>query len=109
MIHKTEEKIITVTGDWSVNEIQQYKNEGWTSYVRYKCEYEGQTIDTFYITYTGEEYNAWFTNYTSGKFLIDELIRVKEWNISVDEAVEEEFINPTSEIAEEIIEQEATE
>lgn len=109
MIQNTEEKIVTVSGDWSVNEIQQFKNDKWWSYVRYVCVANGAIIDTFSITYNGDEYNTWFENYTSGIFLLEELVRVKGWDIIVDGTIEDEFFNAMHEVVEEVVEEEPVE
>lgn len=93
MIHNTEEKVERIEGEWMVTEVQQFKTDEWSAYVRYICLNENQKVDEYAVTYTGEEYNQWFSNYNSGTFLLQELVRLKGWNLNVPGAIESEFMN----------------
>lgn len=57
-----------------------------------------ERIDTKTITYTGEDYNTFWSNFNSGKFIYQEL----ELGIEVDNSIENDFINETSSIIETI-------
>ena len=95
MINYSEQITTTVDGDWSVKSISQINIEGigWTSTVTYVCKSGSEIINTFNLSYSGQDYNNWFQNYSTGTFLIDELIKAKGWNIQTPTNIEQDFLN----------------
>ena len=96
MITYSEQITTTISGDWTVSDIVQMNTpQGWTSTVRYICidSTSGNMIDSFIINYYNDDYNNWYQCYNTGSFLIDELIRVKGWNIIPPTNIENDFLN----------------
>lgn len=60
----------------------------------------GQRIDVKVLTYSGKEYDDWWNNFDSGKFLYEEL----ELNVEIPEEVEQEFVNEVPEVEVSVIE-----
>lgn len=55
----------------------------------------GERIDNLYIEYSGSDYNQFWTDFNSGKFLFDELVKEKGLEVDVPNEVEQEFLNET--------------
>jgi len=54
---------------------------------------DGQRISEKVLSYTGEDFNTFWANFNSGKFLYEELVRQEDLKVSVDNDLDEEFIN----------------
>lgn len=55
---------------------------------------DGKQIDHKTYIYTGENFNIFWANFNSGKFLYEELVAKEELQIEVPETVETDFVNP---------------
>ena len=53
----------------------------------------GERLDACLIRYEGADFNTFWTNFNSGKFLYDELSRVENLGVVVPVTVESDFVN----------------
>lgn len=60
----------------------------------------GELVSVETLTYTGEAYNAFWTAFTSGKYLYDKLVEDKEINTTVPNSVEDNFLNAPDPVVE---------
>lgn len=67
---------------------------GLSAVVTFVIENEkGERIGVERLEYAGEDYNQFWADFNSGKFLYEELAAKKELDVTVSEAVEAEFTN----------------
>lgn len=95
MIVSNTPTVIELTYNYDVTNIVQQKINGkWQADVQYSVyDQDNNFIESILLSYTGEEYNQWFDNYNSGKFLLEELIVKKQLNADIPLGIEQEFIN----------------
>lgn len=61
----------------------------------------GKRIDTKVLTYSGEEFNTFWSDFNSGKYLYEQLVEKQELDVTVPSSIEESFENaPTPEVVE---------
>lgn len=53
-----------------------------------------ERIDEKIIVYSGEDYNTFWSNFNTGKFLYDELKVKENLNVDIPLEVENDFVNP---------------
>lgn len=59
----------------------------------------GEVIGQKSLNYTGEEFNTFWSGFTSGKFLFDEVVEKENIDVVVPPSVELDFINiPTDNV-----------
>lgn len=61
----------------------------------------GEIISVETLTYAGEAFNAFWSGFTSGKYLYDKLVSDKALNITVPSSVEDNFTNAPDPVVEE--------
>ena len=95
MIQVTQNIVKTINGNWSVKRVAMNNTlNKWMSVVEYICKDEnGNRIETFSKTYTGEAYNTWFNSYNSGTFLLQELLEKQQIQANIPEDIEGQFLN----------------
>lgn len=61
---------------------------------------KGERVGQKDLDYSGQEFNTFWSGFTSGRFLFEEVVRKENINIEVPQTVENDFINtetPTTE------------
>lgn len=53
----------------------------------------GKVVSSHVIKYTGSDYNTFWTNFNSGKFLYEQLVLDRDLDIEVDNSIENDFLN----------------
>jgi hypothetical protein len=67
---------------------------GWGSIVTYRVTNQnGEPMPDVVLEYSGEAYNEWWKNFTSGKSLIENLIAQQEITTDIPEDIEDYFLN----------------
>ncbi len=75
-------------------QIQNDANLGLIAVIRFVVkDDQGNQVDTKTIRYSGEEYNMFWNNFNSGKFLYEQLVTKDTLPVSVPDSVENDFLN----------------
>lgn len=69
------------------------KDRGWIAEIMFEMIQNSNVIGTKVISKTGQEYNTFWDNFNSGRFLIEEFITQNNIQFDIPDTIEEEFIN----------------
>lgn len=89
-----QEKVVATSQEVTFDSCTIYNRNGLVADVLFKVLNEnGAVIEEILLTYEGEEFNTWWENFNSGKFLYDDLVTRKSFSVEVPESIEAEFTN----------------
>lgn len=89
-------KTITLTYEIAHILIQKLNGE-WSADVQTTVkDQNGNFVESLVNTYTGNNYNTWWDNFNSGRFVIEEIISKNSLNAIIPPTIEEDFINPVN-------------
>ena len=95
MLEIAEQKIVATTQKLEFNSLMMIKTtEGFVAKVTFFVKNEkNKIVETIQKTYKKSEYNAWWTDFNSGKFLYEEIVKDYYPNKTVPDTIEQEFVN----------------
>lgn len=99
MIQSEQPIVKTITLTYEIAHILIQKINGeWRSEVQTTVkDQDGNFIQSIVNTYNGEDYNNWWNDFNSGRFVAEEVITKNNISVTIPPTIEDDFINPVNE------------